>query len=600
MSASGPAPPAAADAAMDESPFPPRTAPTGALDVADEEFAPEAEAAAGTAAAAAGQAVRALAHVARSFVLYDAANERIRGFLEDVRAKVERFIATYGEMRLEVRPWEIALGGEVVYSEHDRERSLAFRLYRDGVRRITLKAGLAWEELIVLIGILSVRYKGVRTQEDDVVTLLWRAEFTHIEVGAVEGLVASDDDPADAGTLPAGAAAGARDALQAMVWAAPYAFNYPWPEWSERAPVERRPVPPALLARIVAEDGAGALPGECLQLARELVSALADPHDPLAPGDAAPVLYELRTFLVGEHRLDALVGIVRAVHAAPVGEEARAELLAACADTDVVRRFALAADPSDAGALAALEELAALVPGDHLATLLDLFASSLAHRDSRVIRRLLQDQLRGRVGQVTERLRTLDPEVAVALFALIAATDATGAFDAALVLVARAEPSAQAAAVAFLDAAEYGGKVGRALVGALGSESRDVRMQALATLVRRRERRAFDPLLNHARQRAGELTPGEAGAVGEALAALDPERARAAFREWVRPSSLLGRLTPGQSSLRWAAVSGLALLPGGDSEQLLTWLAHHSGDDLGRQCERALARLRGGAGGHGG
>ncbi len=577
---------------MDERPLPPAAVPP---DAGDDEFAPEPEVEAGarTAAAAAGQAVRSLTHVARSFVLYDAANERIRGFLVDVRAKFDAFLATYGEMRLEIRPWDIVLAGDVVYSEHDRERSLAFRLYRDGVRRITLKPGLEWEELIVLIGILSVRYKGVRTQEDDVVTLLWRAEFKHIEVAAVEGLVASDDDVSDAGPH----ADGPRDAQQTMVYRAPYAFDYPWPDWRERAAVERRPVPPALLARIADEDGAGALPGECLALVREVVAALADPHDPLAPGDAVPVLAELRSFLAGELRLDALLGMARLVRDAPGLGDARRELLAVCVNDETIRRLALAADPGDERALAALDELVEMAPGDRLAALLDLFASSAAHRESPVIRRLLAGRLAASALPLAERLGALEPGVAVALFHVAAGADAAGAVDAALALLARPEPEAQLAAVRFLDAAEYSGKVGRALVGALGSEAREVRMQAIATLARRRERRAFEPLLSRTRQRAGDLSAPEAGAVGEVLAVLEPDKARAVFKEWVRPSGLLGRLTPGQTMLRWAAAAGLPLLPGGESEELLSWLSRHAGDELGRACERALARLRGAQGG---
>ncbi len=41
---------------------------------------------------------------------------------------------------LEVHPFELVLGREVVYLEKDRERSLSFRLFRDGVRRIGFAA----------------------------------------------------------------------------------------------------------------------------------------------------------------------------------------------------------------------------------------------------------------------------------------------------------------------------------------------------------------------------------------------------------------------------------------------------------------------------
>ena len=40
-------------------------------------------------------------------------------------------------------------GAEVVYLERNRERSLAFRLFRDGVRRLTISPDVAWEESFV-------------------------------------------------------------------------------------------------------------------------------------------------------------------------------------------------------------------------------------------------------------------------------------------------------------------------------------------------------------------------------------------------------------------------------------------------------------------
>ena len=527
-------------------------------------------------------------------MLYDAANERIRGFLEDVRAKIDHFLRTYGEMRLEIGPWGIVLGGEVVYTDRDRERSLAFRLYRDGVRRLILHPDLEWAELIMLIGVLSVRYKGIRTHEDDVVTLLWRADFKHIEIGAVEGVVASEDDAMDRPVPADGTAPGPRDAMQAMIFNAPYGFNYPWPNWTERAVVERRPVPPSLLGRIREEEGAQALPLECVQLARELLAGVSNPHDPLEPGEVTPVLYELRGFLVGDLCFDAMLGIVRMVHGMPgIDDEVRRELLAACAGEDAVRRFAIAIDPADEAALAAVTELAELAPGDHLCALLDLFADSPRHRESPVVRRLLEGQLKRRTAPAAERLGVLDPLAAIDLFRLVVHANPAGSVDAAVVFLGRPEPAAQLEALQFLDTVEYAGKIGRALVAALGSDSPEVRVRALGALVRRRERRAFEPILNRVKLGTAALGSAETKAAGEAMARLDPEKARSVFKEWVRPSGLLGRLSPGQAALRSAAVAGLALLPGRDSEELLQWLARHASPELSQECDRALARLKG-------
>jgi hypothetical protein len=547
-------------------------------------------------ARATADALRALAHVSRSFVLYDAANERIRVFLEDVRSKVELLLSTHGDIALEVRPWDMVLDGEVVYTDKDRERSLSFRLYRDGVRRLTLRAELEWPELVLLIGILSIRFKGVRTQEDDIVTLLWRAEFKHIEIAAVEGVIANEEDPLD---LQAGAAgaAGARDAMQAMIFAAPYAFTYPWPNLTERATVEHRPVPPELLVRIADEEGAAALPAECLQLVRAVLAGLSEANDPLALEEVTPVLREVCGFLVGDHCLDALAEVIHAVKGAPgLGDEARRELLGVCGDAEVVRRAVVAMDPAAATPPAALIELMALVPGDHLATLLELFTSGSRHRGSPAFARLLESQVKGQGGRLAEHLAGADAAATIDLFRILAGADPAGATEAALALVRRPEAEVQLEAVRRLAAVEYGGKVGRALVAALASSFAEVRAQALATLVRNREGRAFDAVAERTRRSAGELPVAEAKSSGEALALLDPVKARALFREWVRPQGLLGRLGPGQATLRWAAVAGLAHLPGGDSEELLVWLSRHAGEELARQSEAALAALRGGQG----
>jgi len=596
----------------DPPPFPP-TGPTGdpaergptappagpSAPLVPEPESPPAPLVGSARAVAAGEAVRALAHVARSFVLYDAANERIRTFLEDVRARFEAFHAAHGEMPLEIRPWDIVLGGEVVYTDKDRERSLAFRLYRDGVRRLTLHAEFDWPELVLLIGILSVRYKGVRTQEDDVVTLLWRAGFKHIDIGAVEGVVASEDDATDLPSSTDKGAGGPRDAMQAMVFGAPYAFAYPWPNLTERVKVERVPLPPPLLTRITEEEGAVALAAEGVQLVRELLTGLVDPNDPLALADVAPALREIRGFLVGEQRFEALLEVIRSVAAAPgLAEDDRTELLGACVDEEVVRRFMLSVRPTETAAPPALVELLTVTPGDHLATLLDIFMGSARQRSSPVLSQLLESQLKGRVAPLLERLQGADETTARDLFRMLVRADPAGSVEAALTLVGRPEMEVQLEAVRVLDAADYSGRVGRALVGALASGFPEVRAQALATLVKRREARAFDALAERVRRCASDLSAAESRASGEGLARLDPTRARALFREWVRPSGLLGRLSPAQTALRWVAVAGLALLPGADAEELLGWLSRHAADDLARQSGAALARLKEPPGAH--
>ena len=90
---------------------------------------------------ATNEALRSMSRVARSFLIYDSRNEAIRGFLREYQRTMAAALSEYGEMVLEIRPFEMVRGVEIVYLERDRERSLAFRLFRDGVRRLSIHAG---------------------------------------------------------------------------------------------------------------------------------------------------------------------------------------------------------------------------------------------------------------------------------------------------------------------------------------------------------------------------------------------------------------------------------------------------------------------------
>ena len=122
--------------------------------------------------------LRALARASRSFLIYDPRNAAIRTFLGAYRDAAYAALKAHGEIYLDIRPFEMLREGEVVYLERDRERSLAFRLFRDGVRRLTIETDVEWEELLKLLEILSIRFTGTRQQEDDVVTLLLKPDST--------------------------------------------------------------------------------------------------------------------------------------------------------------------------------------------------------------------------------------------------------------------------------------------------------------------------------------------------------------------------------------------------------------------------------------
>ncbi|MFN7146858.1 MAG: hypothetical protein ACK4YP_23995, partial [Myxococcota bacterium] len=293
--------------------------------------------------AAANGVILALTRAARSFLLYDPSNEAIRHFLGALREAVDGYLGTWGELPLVVRPFELVVHGEVVYLDRDRERSLAFRLYRDGVRRITLQPSLQWQELLKLLEILSIRYTGVRQAEDDMVVLLWKAGFANIELEAVEGFVPEKE----LGDLGAGAPAAARGGRAEV----PPDFDLPAPRFEGPGPVRYRVLSPEELAYVQEEDSSQALPALCVRLVRELLAVVADPTEPTGIEEVIPPLREVRDFLLAEGLLGAVLDTVRILAGAPLGSPAevheRDVLLASFGDERAVARL-LHSVPSEA------------------------------------------------------------------------------------------------------------------------------------------------------------------------------------------------------------------------------------------------------------
>ncbi|HPS77995.1 MAG TPA: hypothetical protein PLS53_07570 [Thermoanaerobaculaceae bacterium] len=571
----------------------PAAGPEGETPPAAQEALPAAEVGAPPPVKAASKAVRALTHAANSFQLYEASNEAVAGFIGDLRQGLDQFLSTYGPLALEIRPWDITFQGQVVFLDRDRERSLAFRLYRDGVRKLHFEPEVTWDEIIDLLGVLAIRAKGIRQHEDDVVTMLWNASFKHIRVEAVEGLVAEDDERVAEVMTESQAAVAPRTTIQAMVFDAPYLFDYPLPPLADRASVAYRPIAPHMIERLRRQDSLDGLAIECAQLVSELLELMADEFDPLHLEDVAPLLREIRGYLLQDGLFRPLVEILKIVASrAPADPETREKLLSAVADSEVFRRLLEAVGNEQKFSVDELTDVAGLLPGDQVPAILDFLATHPDGAGRGAGIRLLEHTARTRPDRICERLLANRDEADLDLLRMLDRANPTEAVNVALDLLASRTPRVQIAAIVILGRAPYGARIGRALVGVLRAPAEDVRRRALDALVAQKERRAYDTLAEQLRTATtGQVPLPEAAAIGAAMARLEPERSRKLFGEWVKPPGLLGRLASVPLWWRWAAVSGLAVLGGPDARELVEWLAGKASGELQQHCQAALEQM---------
>jgi len=121
----------------------------------------------------------------KAFRLYEANHPILSKFLERLRKDFDQYFGEFDSFSLQVGEHRLYYRGNIVYENEDVKESLAFVFFKDGIREIQFSKGLEFKEMI---DFLNVVRKGdlLNRMEDDLVTLLWEKDFSHITFTAVD------------------------------------------------------------------------------------------------------------------------------------------------------------------------------------------------------------------------------------------------------------------------------------------------------------------------------------------------------------------------------------------------------------------------------
>ena len=121
----------------------------------------------------------------RAFQLYDENNPVRRRFVTSLREAFESLWQDQEGLNLSVEEHRLVLAGEAIYENPSHSDSLAFLLYKDGVRDITFLPGFEGPELDKVLGVLQ-RARMLKTAEaDDLLTMLWEEDLEFFKCQAV-------------------------------------------------------------------------------------------------------------------------------------------------------------------------------------------------------------------------------------------------------------------------------------------------------------------------------------------------------------------------------------------------------------------------------
>jgi hypothetical protein len=118
--------------------------------------------------------------------LYASGSRLSQASLDELAAEMTRYLEEFEYLDLTITP-DAFLTGETAHLKGPRtEASIAFRLYRDGIRSLRLRAGLTGDEIDRLLAALDHPMEGDQKLDDDLATILWKEDFRNIEFIAVD------------------------------------------------------------------------------------------------------------------------------------------------------------------------------------------------------------------------------------------------------------------------------------------------------------------------------------------------------------------------------------------------------------------------------
>jgi hypothetical protein len=126
-----------------------------------------------------------MALVLRDMRAYEPENPEIRKSLRACLAQLTPFLQQNGSLTVLVEENALVYGDRVIYSCSEKLDSLAFALYRDGVRLVTFRSGVTADEIGAFIRAVHDA-RAADPNQADLVTMLWEKDLAHIAYRAVD------------------------------------------------------------------------------------------------------------------------------------------------------------------------------------------------------------------------------------------------------------------------------------------------------------------------------------------------------------------------------------------------------------------------------
>jgi hypothetical protein len=122
---------------------------------------------------------RILVRALKAKRMYPANNPILQRILAECSIAMNETLEALGDLHLTIQQFDLLFLGQSVYHNPSKKESIAFRFAKDGITELVFQEGLPPDELESFLSVMA-RAMETGSLEDDLVTLLWEQEFSHI------------------------------------------------------------------------------------------------------------------------------------------------------------------------------------------------------------------------------------------------------------------------------------------------------------------------------------------------------------------------------------------------------------------------------------
>jgi len=129
--------------------------------------------------------ISAFIKAVKAFRFYPPDNPTLKGLRDQLLRKFQFFLNKYQSFVVQIGEYDLSYKGKILYENRDVKTSLAYSLYKDGLREIRFMRDLEEWEVQGIIDVFK-QSENINPLEDDIVTMIWERDFGHISYLATD------------------------------------------------------------------------------------------------------------------------------------------------------------------------------------------------------------------------------------------------------------------------------------------------------------------------------------------------------------------------------------------------------------------------------